>query len=602
MNQKEEISPTEQGSEVVLVAPNIKKRVFARKDKIEIKREGKKEFQDTKLNKNKLKIMFFGGSGEVGKNLTALCYGDDILIVDCGVAFPDEEMPGVDLVVPDMTYLKNNSQKIKGIVLTHAHEDHIGSLPYFLDTVKAPVYGSRLTLAMVENKLREFPKIRLNAKIVKPRDVVKIGCFQVEFIHVNHSAAGAYALGIKTPVGLIVHSGDFKIDWTPPIGETTDLSRFGELGQRGVLMFLCESTNAEYEGFTMSESVVRDTLHKLFEKHKDSRLIVTAFASNVHRMQQIMYLAKEFKRKIAFAGRSMINNMEVSMKAGEVVFDKDTIIDIARAKNLKDSETLILATGSQGQESTALARMANGEFQGLKLKKGDVVIFSSSPVPGNEKSVSGIINQLIDMGVVVIYNDLATVHASGHACKGELRLVHKLVKPKYLVPVHGEPKQQLAHKLLAMEMGMKESNIFVPRNGSVLEVTPQGVSFAGEVQSGECLVDGLGMGSLDSSVLKDRKQLANEGLCVVVLGVNMQKGIVVSGPEMIARGFIYSHEAEKILDEAKAVLMNSLSKVDLKQVEWNEMKNNIKQILTNLFYRKIERKPIIIPIVMEVEN
>ncbi len=588
-----------ENAEVISISPTVKKKVFAKKERVESKRKG---YQDTKGNRNKLKVMFFGGVGEVGKNMTALCYGDDILVIDCGVAFPDDDMLGVDLVIPDMTYLKNNAQKIKGILITHAHEDHIGSLPYFLDTVKAPVYASRLTLAMIQGKLREFPKVKMVGKVVKPKDVVKIGCFQVEFIHVNHSIAGAHSLAIKTPVGLVVHSGDFKIDFTPLLEETTDLSRFGELGQRGVLLYLGESTNAEFEGFSLSEKVVKETLHNLFEQYKDKRLILTVFASNVHRMQQIMYLAKEFKRKIAFAGRSMINNMEVAMKVGEVVFDKDIIVDIAKAKNLKPEETLILSTGSQGQESTALARMARGEFQGLTLGENDVVIFSSSPVPGNEKAVSGIINDLIEKGITVIYNDLASVHASGHACKGEDRIMHKLLKPKYFVPVHGEAKHQLAHKRLAMELGMKENNIFIPHNGSVLEVTPQGVHFTQDVQAGESLVDGLGMGQADSNVLKERKQLSTEGLCVVVIGINMKKGEIVSGPEMIAKGFIYSHEAQKVIDEAKGVLMKALEKIDIKNTEWNDLKGSIKSTLTNLFYRRIERKPIIIPIVMDIEK
>lgn len=587
-----------ENAEVISIAPNIKKRVFARKEK-----PAKKNYnQDVRGARNKLRIMFFGGVGEVGKNMTALCYNDDILVIDCGVAFPDEDMPGVDLVIPDMTYLKNNAHKIKGIVITHAHEDHIGSLPYFLDTVKAPVYASRLTLAMIQGKLREFPKVKMTGKVVKPHDVVKIGCFQVEFIHVNHSIAGAHALAIKTPVGTIVHSGDFKIDFTPLLEETTDLSRFGELGQKGVLMFLGESTNAEFEGFSLSEKVVRDTLKDLFEEFKEKRIIITVFASNVHRMQQIMNLAKQYGRKIAFAGRSMINNMEISMKVGEVAYDKSIIVDMAKIKNLKDSEALVLATGSQGQETTALARMARGEFQGLTLSPNDAVIFSSSPVPGNEKSVSGIINDLVEKGITVVYNDLASVHASGHACKGEFRIMHKLIKPKFFVPVHGEAKHQLAHKKLAMEMGMKESNIFVPHNGSVLEVTPHHTRFVQDVQAGEALVDGLGIGQAGSNVLKERKQLANDGFCVVVLSVNLQKGEVLSGPEMIAKGFIYSHEAEKVLDEAKEAVLNSLSKINLQSIDKNELKNSIKQTLTNLFYRRIERKPIIIPIVMDIKK
>ncbi len=581
---------------IIPVAPNIKKRVFTKKENT------KKTYHDNKNNKNKLKIMFFGGVGEVGKNMTALCYGDDILIIDCGVAFPSDEMLGIDLVIPDMTYLKKNASKIKGILITHAHEDHIGSLPYFLDEVKAPVYASRLTIEMIENKLKEFPKAKMNAKVVKPHDVVKIGCFQVEFIHVNHSIAGCHALAIKTPVGTVIHSGDFKIDFTPLCEETTDLARFGELGQKGVTLFMCESTNAEFEGFTISEKVVKETLHKLFEQYKDKRIVITAFASNVYRMQQIMYLAKEYGRKVAFAGRSMINNMEVAMKVGEVTFDKSIIVDMAKVKNLKPEQVLILATGSQGQETTALARMARGEFTGFTLQQDDVVIFSSSPVPGNEKAVSGIINDLIEKGITVVYNDLATVHASGHACRDEFRIIHKLVKPKYFIPVHGEAKHQLAHKNLAMELGMKEKDIFIPHNGSVLEVTPQGVQFAEDVQWGEVLVDGSGLGNMDGNVLKERKQLANDGVCVVSLGIDRKKGSVVVGPQMIARGFIYYHEAEKLLDEAKKVVLASLEKMDLTTGDLSEIRAHIKQLLSNLFNKRIGRKPIIIPVVMEVEK
>ena len=586
----------EVGGNVQQIGPNIKRRVFARKETT------KRVFHDSKNNKNKLKIMFFGGVGEVGKNMTALCYGDDILVIDCGVAFPTDDMLGIDLVIPDMTYLKKNANKIKGILVTHAHEDHIGSLPYFLDSVKAPVYASRLTIEMIENKLKEFPKSKMTPKVVKPKDVVKIGCFQVEFIHVNHSIAGCHALAIKTPVGTVVHSGDFKIDFTPLCEETTDLSRFGELGQRGVTLFMCESTNAEFEGFSISEKVVKETLHKLFEEYKDKRIVITAFASNVYRMQQIMYLAKEYGRKIAFAGRSMINNMEVAMKVGEVTFDKSIIVDMAKVKNLKPEQVLVLATGSQGQETTALARMARGEFVGLTLQENDVVIFSSSPVPGNEKAVSGIINDLIEKGITVVYDDLATVHASGHACRDEFRIIHKLVKPKYFIPVHGEAKHQLAHKRLAMELGMKEKDIFIPHNGSVIEVTPQGVSFAEDVQAGEVLVDGTGLGNMDGNVLKERKQLANDGFCVVALGLNRKKGEVVVGPQMIARGFIYSHEAEKLLDESKKVILASLEKMDLTTGDPAEIRAHIKQLLTNLFNKRIGRKPIIIPILMDIEK
>ena len=595
MEKQEEIKK-ENETEVINVAPNIKKRVFARKEMT------KRVFHDTKQNKNKLKVMFFGGVGEVGKNMTALCYGDDILVIDCGVAFPTDDMLGIDLVIPDMTYLKKNASKIKGILITHAHEDHIGSLPYFLDGVKAPVYASRLTIAMIENKLKEFPKSKMTPKVVKPKDVVKIGCFQVEFIHVNHSIGGSHALAIKTPVGTVVHSGDFKIDFTPLCEETTDLSRFGELGQRGVTLFMCESTNAEFEGFSISEQKVKETLKNLFEQYKDKRIVITAFASNVYRMQQIMYLAKEYGRKIAFAGRSMINNMEVAMKVGEVTFDKSIIIDIAKVKNLKPEQVLLLATGSQGQETTALARMTRGEFTGVNLNEKDVVIFSSSPVPGNEKAVSAIINELIEKNITVVYDDLATVHASGHACRDEFRIIHKLVKPKYFIPVHGEAKHQLAHKRLAMELGMKEKDIFIPHNGSVLEVTPQGVQVAEDVEWGEVLVDGSGLGNMDGNVLKERKQLSNDGFCVVAMGVNRKKGEVVTGPQLIARGFIYSHEAEKLLDESRKVILSSLEKMDITTADLNELRAHLKQLLSNLFARRIGRKPIIVPIVMDIEK
>lgn len=595
MEKQEEIKK-ENETEVINVAPNIKKRVFARKEMT------KRVFHDTKQNKNKLKIMFFGGVGEVGKNMTALCYGDDILVIDCGVAFPTDDMLGIDLVIPDMTYLKKNASKIKGILITHAHEDHIGSLPYFLDGVKAPVYASRLTIAMIENKLKEFPKSKMTPKVVKPKDVVKIGCFQVEFIHVNHSIGGSHALAIKTPVGTVVHSGDFKIDFTPLCEETTDLSRFGELGQRGVTLFMCESTNAEFEGFSISEQKVKETLKNLFEQYKDKRIVITAFASNVYRMQQIMYLAKEYGRKIAFAGRSMINNMEVAMKVGEVTFDKSIIIDIAKVKNLKPEQVLVLATGSQGQETTALARMTRGEFTGVNLNEKDVVIFSSSPVPGNEKAVSAIINELIEKNITVVYDDLATVHASGHACRDEFRIIHKLVKPKYFIPVHGEAKHQLAHKRLAMELGMKEKDIFIPHNGSVLEVTPQGVQVAEDVEWGEVLVDGSGLGNMDGNVLKERKQLSNDGFCVIAMGVNRKKGEVVTGPQLIARGFIYSHEAEKLLDESRKVILSSLEKMDITTADLNELRAHLKQLLSNLFARRIGRKPIIVPIVMDIEK
>ncbi|MBR7091540.1 MAG: ribonuclease J [Clostridia bacterium] len=550
-------------------------------------------------NKN-LQVMFFGGVDGIGKNITALKYGDDILVIDCGVGFPDEDMPGVDLVIPDMTYLKQHSKQIKGIVITHAHEDHIGSLPYLLDTVKAPVYASKLTIAMIENKLREHPRAKMKSVAVNPHAVVRIGCFTVEFINVNHSVAGAYALAITTPVGVVFHSGDFKIDFTPLAGETTDLARMGELGQKGVLLMLCESTNVERPGFTMSERIVGETLEKIFADNDKKRIIITAFASNVHRVQQMMDLAKKYRRKVAFAGRSMINNMEVAMKIGEIRYDKDLIIDIDRCKNYADNEILILATGSQGQESTALSRMANGEFTGVTIGANDTIVFSSSPVPGNEKPVNDMINELMKKNATVIYDDLADVHASGHACRDEIMTVHKLLKPKFLIPVHGEYKHLKAHKELAMRMGMKDNHCIIPDIGMVVEVNKNLFRRAPfDVPAGSRLIDGDSVGDTESVVLKDRKQLAEDGVCIVVMTINKKDGKITSGPEMIPRGFAYHNEVNALMEEGKKAVLQSLNNPAVFKEDWGTIKASVRKTLTNVFYRKTKRKPVIIPVLIE---
>lgn len=549
-----------------------------------------------------LQVMFFGGVGKVGDNITALRYGDDILVIDCGVGFAEPDMPGVDLVIPDMSWLKAHKELIKGICITHAHEDHIGSLPYFLDEVKAPIYGSKLTLAFIENKLREFPKIKMKGTAVNPGGTVKIGCFTVEFIHVNHSIPGAYALAITTPVGVVFVSGDFKIDFTPIAGETTDLSRMGELGRKGVLLMMCESTNIERPGMAMSESVVGATLEQIFKEAKDRRIIITSFASNVHRVQQIMDLAKKYNRHVAFAGRSMINNMELAMKIGEIKFDHKQIIDIEKVPRYKDSEIMILGTGSQGQEHTALDRMINGEIAGVQIGPNDTVVFSSSPVPGNEKSVTNMINELISQGANVIYDDLSDVHASGHACQTEFMIVHKLIKPKFFIPMHGEVKHLKYHEQFAIKMGVKPQNIVVPHVGTVVEVTPNTMKVLPDVQAGEKLVDGKTICDLENSVVKDRLQLAEDGICVVVVGVNARTGQVVSGPELIPRGFIYPSEMENIISEAKQTVIDALSStgVEKEKIDWAEMKGIVRRVLTNLFTKRTKRKPLIIPIFLEV--
>ncbi len=547
-----------------------------------------------------LQVLFFGGVGKVGDNITALRYGDEILVIDCGVGFAEPDMPGVDLVIPDMSWLKKHKEMIKGICITHAHEDHIGSLPYFLDEVKAPVYASKLSIALIENKLREFPKIKMKGYAMNPGNAVNIGCFNVEFIHVNHSIAGAYALAITTPVGLVFVSGDFKIDFTPIAGDTTDLSRMGELGRKGVLLMMCESTNIERPGMAMSERVVGETLAEIMEESRTNRIIITSFASNVHRVQQIMDLARKFGRKVAFAGRSMINTMELAMKIGEIKFDHKQIIDIDRVDKYADNEILILATGSQGQEHTALDRMVNGEMANIRIGTNDTVIFSSSPVPGNEKSVTNIINQLILQGAKVIYDDLSDVHASGHACQTEFMIVHKLIRPKFFMPMHGEVKHLKYHEQFAIKMGVKPQNIIVPHVGSVVEVTQNSIKALPDVEAGEKIVDGKTVCDLDNSVLRDRLQLAEDGICVVVLGINKSTGKLASGPELIPRGFIYPNEISDILREAKQVIIDAMSQNQEGKQDWNEIKNTVKKVLTNLFFKRTRRKPMIIPIILEV--
>ncbi len=579
-------------------SPKIQKRTF-------IKRDFKKEKRAEKGNASQgkgLQVMFFGGVGKIGDNMTALRYGDDILVIDVGVGFAEPDMPGVDLVIPDMSWLKAHKEMIKGIAITHAHEDHIGSLPYFLDDVKATVYGSKLSIALIEGKLREFPKIKMKSQAVNPGGAVQIGCFNVEFVHVNHSIPGSYALAITTPVGVVFVSGDFKIDFTPIAGDTTDLSRMGELGRKGVLLFMCESTNIERPGMTMSERVVGQTLDEIMDSHRNNRIIVTSFASNVHRVQQIMDLAKKYNRKVAFSGRSMINTMEIAMKIGEVKFDHKQIIDIEKADKVKDSELLILGTGSQGQEHTALDRMVKGEIANIKIGSNDLVIFSSSPVPGNEKSVTNIINQFIALGAKVIYDDLSDVHASGHACQTEFMIVHKLLKPRFFIPMHGEIKHLKYHEQFAISMGVKPQNIVVPHVGSVVEVGHNYIKELKDVLAGEKIVDGKTVYDVDNAVVKDRLQLAEDGLCVVVFGVNKNSGKMVNLPELIPRGFIYPNELGSIVKEARQVVIDAVNNAatEGEKPDWNELKNTTKKVLTNLFFKKTKRKPVIIPIILEV--
>ena len=546
-----------------------------------------------------LKVMFLGGVGEIGKNMTALEYGNDIIIIDCGLAFPSDDMPGIDLVVPDISYLVENKNKIRGIYLTHGHEDHIGALPYVLCDIPVPVYGTRITLGLVESKLKEFKNIKYKGISVKSGTIVRAGSFKIEIIAVNHSIPGAVALAISTPVGVVVHTGDFKIDLTPINGEVINLTRFAELGKKGVTLLLCESTNVERPGTSMSEKTVGKTLDNLFEDLANKRIFVATFASNIHRLQQIMDLAVKYKRKIAFSGRSMVNVSETALKLNELKFSRENIIDIDKIDKFADKELIIITTGSQGEEMSALTRMANDDFNKVHLGENDVVIVSASPIPGNEKAINTVINKLYRKGVEVIYSELADVHVSGHAYKEELKIMHSLVKPKFFIPVHGEYRHLKLHQLLAMSLGMNERDIIIPDIGTKVEVNPEYIKVAGNVPAGERLVDGTGLGDATSVVLRDRKLLSEDGLCVVVLTVSQYSGEVLSKPEIISRGFIYQDEASELITEARDVLVSAMQSVDIKSLDPNIIKQMIKKTLSTYFFKKTKRRPMILAILQQ---
>ncbi|MBO7527756.1 MAG: ribonuclease J [Clostridia bacterium] len=551
-----------------------------------------------KEEKEKVKITFLGGVGEIGKNMTAFEYKNEIIIVDAGLTFPDDDLPGVDIVVPDISFLLANKEKIKAIILTHGHEDHIGGLPFLLPEINVPIYGSKLTLGLVENKLKEYPKIKAKLVAVKPRNVLKVGSFAVEFIHVNHSIAGSLALCITTPAGSIVHTGDFKIDFESINGQTTDLTRFGELGKKGVNLLMCESTNVCRKGYSMSEKRVGETLDKLFEAHKDKRLFVATFASNIHRLQQIMDLAEKYKRKISFTGRSMVNVSEVAMKLGELKYNKENVIDIDKIDKFADKELLIITTGSQGEPMSALTRMAAGEFKKIDLGENDCIIISASPIPGNEKSVYNVINKLYKKGADVIYDELADVHASGHACQEEIKTIHSLVKPKCFMPIHGEYRHLKVHKELAVALGEDARNIILPDIGMQVEMTDGHIKIAGRVQAGQRLVDGLGIGDMDSSVLKDRKQLSEDGICIAVLNLSSLSGEISSDPFLITRGVVYNVEQEQFMQDTKDMLINYLKENNQRDIDPNLIKQNVRRQLSNFIYKRTARRPMILVITL----
>ena len=547
---------------------------------------------------NKLKVIFLGGVGEIGKNITALEYGNDIVIIDSGLAFPSEDMPGIDLVIPDFTYLKENAHKVRGILITHGHEDHIGSLPYLLRDIKAPIYGSQMSLTLIDNKIREHKLTGIKGICVKPGYAVKVGCFNVEFVKVNHSIPGAFALSIDTPAGLIFHTGDFKIDFEPIDGEVIDLSRIAEIGRKGVTLLLGESTNVERPGYTISEKRVGENLEKVFIENPTRRIFVATFSSNIYRVEQIIDLAIKYNRRVAVVGRSMINNIDAGMKIGLFKFNKNVFVDIEKISSLEDKNVLVLSTGSQGEPASALSRLASGEFSKVEIGDNDTVIFSSSPIPGNEKMVNDVINNLYKKGAIVVTEN---VHSSGHACQEELKTIHNLINPKFFIPVHGEYRHLKEHTILAEKLGMPKTNIFIPEIGNIIELTKTTMVHKGNVQAGEQLVDGLGIGDVGSVVLRDRKLLSEDGLVIVVLGVSDSTGELVNEPYLITRGFVYTGEAEKLNEEAKLVLHDTLATIDMRSNhDWNDIRNQIRKPLRNFFYKKTMRTPMILPIIFRV--
>lgn len=551
-------------------------------------------------NSAKLKIIPLGGLHEVGKNMTVFEYENDIFILDAGLAFPEDEMLGVDLVIPDITYLKRNAEKIRGIVVTHGHEDHIGALPYVLKELNIPIYATRLTLGLIETKLEEHGLLR-SAKMfcVKQGQRVRLGRFEIEFIRTNHSIPDSVALAINTPVGMVVHTGDFKVDYTPVDGGIIDLAKFGILGKKGVLALMADSTNAERPGFTMSESTIGQVFEELFDT--DQRILVATFASNIHRLQQVIEAAEKRNRKVAICGRSMFNVITVAHKLGYIKFQQDTLIDVDDIGRYSPHQICIVTTGSQGEPMSALARMANSEHKKVEIYPGDRVIISASPIPGNEKYVSKLVDELFKQGADVIYHSIADTHVSGHACQEELKLIQALVKPKYFIPVHGEYKHLRQHAKLAERMGVESDNIFILSNGKVLEMDSDSAKVTGMVNAGRVLVDGLGVGDVGSVVLRDRQHLSQDGLIVVVLTLDSETGAVVAGPDVISRGFVYMKESEDLMEEIRELLKKQLQGFEESHItDWNTIKTGIKDSLKNFLFEKTKRKPMILPVVMEV--
>lgn len=551
------------------------------------------------LSDKGVKIIPLGGLEQIGMNITAFEFEDSIIVVDCGLSFPEDDMLGIDLVIPDVTYLKENIKKVKGFVITHGHEDHIGSIPYVLKDVNVPIYATKLTMGIIENKLKEHNLMKTTKrKVIKYGQSINLGCFRIEFIRTNHSIADAAALAIYTPAGIIVHTGDFKVDYSPVFGETIDLQRFGEIGKKGVLALLCDSTNVLKPGYTMSERTVGKTFDNIFAENTKSRIIVATFASNVDRVQQIVNSAEKYGRKVVIEGRSMVNIISTASELGYITMPDNILIDIEQMKNYTDDQIVLITTGSQGEAMAALSRMAASIHRKVTIKPGDTVIFSSTPIPGNEKSVSKVINELSMKGAKVIFQD---THVSGHACQEEIKLIYALTKPKYAVPVHGEYRHLIAHAELAESMGIPKENIFIISSGDVLELSHEKGEVIDHVPASGVLVDGLGVGDVGNIVLRDRQHLSENGLIIIVVTLEKYSNQVLAGPDIVSRGFVYVRESENLMDEARDVVNDALEKCLSHNVtDWGRIKNEIRDSLSDYLWKKTKRDPMILPIIMEV--
>ena len=552
-------------------------------------------------NKNRLKVIPLGGLGEIGKNMTAFEYKDEILVIDCGLAFPDEDLYGIDLVIPDVTYLIDNKNKLKGFFITHGHEDHIGALPYILKQINIPVYGTKLTIGLIASKLKEHNMLNdCTLNTIEPLEMIKLDNLKVEYVRNNHSIPDSCAIAIHTPIGIVFHSGDFKIDFTPIDGKIIDLQRYAQLGKQGVLLLMADSTNVLHKGYTMSEKTVGETLENLFTKAK-GRVIVSTFASNVHRLQQISDCSVKNNRKIAFSGRSMEKISEVAMELGYLFIPREMIISLEEINNYPSDKITIVTTGSQGESMAALTRIAASTHRHVQIEKGDMVIISASPIPGNEKAVSNVINDLTEKGANVIYKSIEDIHVSGHACEEELRLIQALLKPKFFIPIHGEYKHLRTHAKIAESMGVDESNTFILDTGDIFELSRNKGKIVGKVPCGRILVDGLGVGDVGNMVLRDRKNLAEDGIITVVVAIDRINKIVISGPDIISRGFVYVRNSEELINEVKNIVHKVVDKcLENNITSWAEIKNNIRREVDNFVYTKMKRKPMILPVIVDI--